>query len=151
MIRTAALFAFSMLMLVSCGSSDRKEIDSVLSQRQRAYETKNVELYLECISPAYSVDKDGDKIDLDKLKKQFENNVSVFDEIQIRSKDRNIYIEDDKANVRQRTDVRLRIDRHKSTFRINENLVLAKSGGKWRITKESDADFFDGFVYGGKR
>ncbi|MEQ9619308.1 MAG: nuclear transport factor 2 family protein [Deltaproteobacteria bacterium] len=37
----------------------------------------------------------------------------------------------------------------KSRFKLNEKIVLAKKGGKWVIVKESDADFLEGFVFGG--
>ncbi len=151
MIRISLLFICLIVLVGSCGNSDRKEIESVLSQRQRALETKNLELYLECISPGYRVDKNGEVIDIDKLKKQFETNVSLFDDIQISSKDQSIYIEGNRANVAQRTDVKLRIDKDKGAFRLSENLVFEKIDGKWRIIKESDADFLDGFVFGGKR
>jgi hypothetical protein len=151
MIRISVLIICLVILLDSCGNSDRKEIESVLSQRQRALETKNLELYLECISPGYRVDKNGEVIDIDKLKKQFETNVSLFDDIQISSKDQSIYIEGNTANIAQRTDVKLRIDKDKSSFRLSENLVFEKIDGKWRIIKESDADFLDGFVFGGKR
>ena len=151
MIRISILLICLIVLVDSCGNSDRKEIESVLSQRQRALETKNLELYLECISPGYRVDKNGEVIDIDKLKKQFETNVSLFDDIQISSKDQSIYIEGDRANVAQRTDVKLRIEKDKGAFRLSENLVFEKINGKWRIIKESDADFLDGFVFGGKR
>ena len=151
MIRISLLFICLLVLVNSCGNSDRREIESVLSQRQRALETKNLELYLECISPGYRVDKNGEVIDIDKLKKQFETNVSLFDDIQISSKDQSIYIEGDRANVAQRTDVKLRIEKDKGAFRLSENLVFEKINGKWRIIKESDADFLDGFVFGGKR
>ena len=151
MIRISLLFICLLVLVNSCGNSDRREIESVLSQRQRALETKNLELYLECISPGYRVDKKGEVIDIDKLKKQFETNVSLFDDIQISSKDQSIYIEGDRANVAQRTDVKLRIEKDKGAFRLSENLVFEKIDGKWRIIKESDADFLDGFVFGGKR
>jgi hypothetical protein len=151
MIRISVLLIFLIVLAYSCGNSDKKGIESVLSQRQRALETKNLELYLGCISPGYRVDKKGEIIDLAKLKKQFETNVSLFDDIQISSKDQSIYIEGNRANVAQRTDVKLRIDKDKGAFRISENLVFEKIDGKWRIIKESDADFLDGFVFGGKR
>jgi ketosteroid isomerase-like protein len=151
MIRISVLIIFLAVLLDSCGNSDRKEIESVLSQRQRALETKNLELYIECISPGYRVDKDGEVIDIEKLKKQFETNVSLFDDIQISSKDQSVYIEGNTANVAQRTDVRLRIEKDKGAFRLSESLVFEKIDGKWRIIKESDADFLDGFVFGGKR
>jgi hypothetical protein len=139
------------ILLASCGDSDRKGIESILSQRQSALETKNLELYLECISPGYRVEKNGEVVDIDALKKQFETNVSLFDDIQISSKDQSIYIEGNTANVAQRTDVKLRIDKDKGAFRLSENLVFEKIDGEWRIIKESDADFLDGFVFGGKR
>jgi len=151
MIRISVLIICLIILLDSCGNSDRKGIESILSQRQSALETKNLELYLECISPGYRAEKNGEVIDIDALKKQFETNVSLFDDIQISSKDQSIYIEGNTANVAQRTDVKLRIDKDKGAFRLSENLVFEKIDGKWRIIKESDADFLDGFVFGGKR
>jgi len=151
MIRISILFICLIVGLNSCGNSDRKEIESLLSQRQKALETKNIELYLAGISPSYHVEKDGEVINIDRLKKQFETNVSLFDDIQINSKDQSIYIEGNKANVAQRTDVKLRIDKDKGAFRLNENLGFEKIDGKWRMVKESDADFLDGFVFGGRR
>jgi hypothetical protein len=151
MIRISILFICSIILLNSCGNSDREEIELILSHRQKALETKNIEHYLACISPSYRVEKNGEVIDLDKLKKRFETNVSLFDDIQINSKDQSIYIEGNKANVAQRMDVKLRIDQDKGAFRLNENLGFGKIDGKWRIVKESDADFLDGFVFGGKR
>jgi hypothetical protein len=151
MSRISALIVCFVVLLASCGNSDRKDIESVLSQRQKALETKNLVLYLECISPDYRVVKNGEVIDIAKLKKQFKTNVSLFDDIQITSKDRSIYIEGNRASVAQRTDVKLRIDKDKGAFRLNENLMFQKINGKWKIVKESDADFLDGFVFGGKR
>lgn len=151
MIRVSVLYICLAILLGSCGNSDRKEIESIMSQRRRALETKNVELYLECISPSYRVERNGEVIDIDKIKKRFETNVSLFDDIQISNKDQNIYIDGNTANVAQRTDVRLRIDKDKGAFRLTENLLFEKIDGKWRIVKESDADFLDGFVFGGNR
>jgi hypothetical protein len=151
MIRISVLIICFIILLASCGDSDRKGIESILSQRQSALETKNLELYLECISPSYRVEKNGEVIDIVALKKQFETNVSLFDDIQISSKDQSIHIEGNTANVAQRTDVKLRIDKDKGAFRLSENLVFEKIDGEWRIIKESDADFLDGFVFGGKR
>ena len=151
MIRVSVLYICLAILLGSCGNSDRKEIESIMSQRRRALETKNVELYLECISPSYRLERNGEVIDIDKVKKQFETNVSLFDDIQISNKDQNIYIDGNTANVAQRTDVRLRIDKDKGAFRVTENLLFEKIEGKWRIVKESDADFLDGFVFGGNR
>lgn len=151
MIRISVLCICLVVLLGSCGNSDRKEIESIMSQRRRALETKNLELYLECISPGYRVKKNGEVIDIEKIKKQFQTNVSLFDDIQITNKDQNIYIEGDKANVAQRTDVKLRIDKDRGSFRLSENLVFERIDGKWRIIRESNADYLSGFVFGGKR
>ncbi len=150
MIRIFFISMCLAILLGACGNSDRKEIESVMSQRQRALETKNLELYLECISPDYSVKKNDEVIDIEKVKKQFHTNVSLFDDIKISTKDQNIYIDGNKATVAQRADVKLSIDKDKGAFRVIENLEFEKIDGKWRIIKESDADFLEGFVFGGK-
>lgn len=142
------LISFSILF-VSCGNSDRRQIEDLLSNRQKAFETKNVELYLTCVSPEYSDSNSGKQIGIEDIKKRFLSNVSIFDSIKIRSKDVSVYINNDKAIVVQKAEVKLKIENDESLYKVNEKLSFGRVNGKWKIVKESDADFLEGFVFGG--
>ncbi|MFQ5787782.1 MAG: nuclear transport factor 2 family protein, partial [Thermodesulfobacteriota bacterium] len=122
-----------------------------LSKRQSALETKEVEIYLSCISPNYREEKNGKLIGIDEIKNNFLSNVSLFDSIKISRDDTSIYLEGNRAVVVQKIDVRVKIDKDESIFRLDERLGFERVDGKWQIVKESDADFLEGFVFGGKR
>ncbi|HSE83694.1 MAG TPA: nuclear transport factor 2 family protein [Thermodesulfobacteriota bacterium] len=144
------LSVFILLLVVSsCGKSDEEEIEELLSKRQKAFETKNVELYLSCISPEYKQKKDETVIGVEEIKKGFITNVSVFDRIELSPFDRNIYQDGDKAEVFQKVKVNLKIEKEENQFVLREKLGLEKVNGKWFVVKESDADFLKGFVFGG--
>ena len=138
-----------LLLITSCGGSDRKEIEDVLSKRKKAFETKNLELYLSCISPTYREEKNGHVIGIEEVKRNFLSNVSVFDQIKISYSDRTIYHKGERADVAQKTAVEVRMEKEEGHFLLKENLGLEKIKGRWRIVKESDADFLKGFVFGG--
>ena len=139
-----------LLLIVSCGKSDENEIEELLSRRHKAFESKDVDLYLSCISPDYKEEKGDQVIGIEDLKKNFLSNVSIFDQIEISYSDRSMYQEGEKAEVVQKTVVEVTIENDQSRFQINEKIGLGKIKGKWAIVKESDADFLKGFVFGGK-
>ncbi len=149
--KALALLPILLLALTSCAPDSNRSIEDVLSQRKDAMESKNLELYLKCISPDYKEHKDGDTLNIEDVKKKFLTNVTLFDDIDIVHKNRTIYVNGNSADVAQKTIVRVRINRSKSVFTFNEQIGLAKNNGRWEIVKESEADFFDGFVYGGKQ
>jgi len=45
--------------------------------------------------------------------------------------------------------VRASIEDSKSKFRVIDKIQLEMIDGKWMIVKESDADLFSGFAFGG--
>jgi len=135
--------------LLACGNSQNKEIEELLLVRQKALEAKDVELYLTLISPDYSEERDGNSLTLEDIKKNFLTNVSLFDDLQISYTDRSIYLKGNKAEVFQITKVRASINDSKSVFKLSEKIGIEKIGDKWLIVKESDADYFDGYVFGG--
>jgi ketosteroid isomerase-like protein len=143
---------FSLILIclvVSCGSSEDKAIEETLSVRNKAYETKDVDLYMTLIAPDYKQEKKGKTIGVEEVKKNFLTNVSLFDTIDLTNSDRAIYRDGDKAEVAQITLVNAVVNNTKSRFKINDRIVLEKRNGKWLIVKESDADFLEGFVFGG--
>jgi hypothetical protein len=143
------LSIFIPFLLLSCGDSDKREIEKVLFERQKSFETKNLDLYMSCILPSYREETNGKIISIEEIKRNFLSNVTLFDEIKLSYFDRNIYNSGDKATVTQKTRVDVRIEDDKSKFQINENLSFQKINGKWKIVKESQADFLRGFVFGG--
>jgi len=150
--RTISFFSIFVLisLIVSCGNSDKKEIEELLSRRQKAFETKDFDLYLTCISQDYKEEKEGNVIGIEEIKKNFLSNVSIFDQIKISYSDRTIYQNGEKAELVQKTAVEVKIENDNSRFQINEKIGLEKINGKWEIVKESDGDFLKGFVFGGK-
>ncbi len=136
-------------LITHCGDSDRNKIEGVLSKRQMAFETKNVNLYMSCISPTYRQEKDGKVLGIEQIKKNFLSNVTLFDQIRVSHHDRNIYNADKRVNVSQKTRVDVRLEEDNSRFQLSENIMFEKINGEWKIVKESDADFLRGFVFGG--
>jgi hypothetical protein len=149
--KLSLLFSVFILLSVSvsCGNSDREKIEGVLSKRKKAFETKNLELYLSCISPNYREEKNGQIVGIEEIKRNFLSNTSIFDRIQISYSNRTIYLNNEKADVAQRTTVEVKLEKEEGHFMLKENITFEKVGGKWVIAKESDADFLKGFVFGG--
>ena len=142
------LLVFIPFLFTHCGKSDRDKIEDLLSKRQKAFETKNVNLYMSCISPTYRQEKDGKVIGIEEIKRNFLSNVTLFDQIRVSHYDRNIYNTDKRVNVSQKTKVDVKLEEDNSRFQLSENIMFEKINGEWKIVKESDADFLRGFVFG---
>lgn len=140
-----------LLFLASCGcgGSNNDEIDDFLSIRERAYETKDVDLYMTLISPDYNVEKENRVVGLEEVKKGFLANITLFDDLKITHANRSIYERDDTTEVVQLTVVDASVNETKSRFKVNEKIRLSKIDGNWYIVEESDADFLERFVFGG--
>ena len=140
-----------LLFALACGNSQNKEIEKVLTAREEAFETKNTDLYLTLVSPDYIEERDGETLKLEDVRKNFVTNVSLFDALEITHTDRSIYLNGNQAEVFQITKVKASINDSKSLFKLSEKIGLEKIGDKWLIVKESDADYFDGYVFGGSQ
>jgi len=151
MLRSRLLALLFILLAASCGGQGDKEIDQVLDTRTKAFETKDLALYMTLISPDYKQEKKGRTIGLEEVEKNFRINVELFDKLAVRNADRTISSDGKKAHVVQKTYVDASIEGSKSKFRIIEKISLAKINGKWLIVEESDADFFTGYVFGGSK
>ncbi len=154
MLRSRLIVFFSILLIASLAASCRgggdKEIDQVLDTRTKAFETKDLALYMTLISPDYKQEKKGKTVGVEEVEKNFRINVDLFDKLSVKNADRTITSDGKKAHVVQKTYVDASIDNSKSKFRIIERISLAKIDGKWLIVEESDADFFTGYVFGGQ-
>lgn len=143
--------SFSILLIVlvvSCGNSQNRDIEKVLDTREKAFETKDEGLYMSLISPEYKQEQKGKIIGPDEVRKNFNINVKLFDSVSLSTSDRTIYRDGDKAEVFQKTIVDARDDEGNKKLKLNEKIALARINGKWLIVKESDEDFFYGFVFG---
>jgi len=138
-----------LMLLVSCGHPERDEIKVLLSYREKAFENKDVELYMALIAPNYrQIDQGKEKLRED-VKKLFLTNVTIFDSISIESADKDIYIDKNKANVVQKTIVNAILEDESGRFILIERIKLEKINGKWLIVKEPDSDFLTKFVFSG--
>jgi ketosteroid isomerase-like protein len=135
-------------LILSCGNSEDKAIEDVLSVRKQAFETKDVGLYMTLIAPDYRQEKKGKIIGLEEIKKNFEVNIKLFDTVHITHSDRTIYKDGDKAEVFQKTQVDALDDEGKNRLNLKEKILLAKENGEWVIVRESDEDLFYGYVFG---
>ncbi|GJM16565.1 MAG: hypothetical protein DHS20C13_18920 [Thermodesulfobacteriota bacterium] len=143
------LFLLLALFIVSCQSSQNEEIEALLSKREEAIETKNIDLYMTLISPEYSVEEDNKVMGREEIKKKFLSNVTLFDDLELTSANRSIYERDGITEVVQLTVVDALVDDTKNRFKVNEKIQISQIDGKWLIVKESDADFLERFVFGG--
>ena len=145
------IFTVPLFLFLSCQGPQNSEIEELLSIRESALESKDVDSYLTLITPDYQEERDGNTLTLEEIKKSFLTNVSLFDTLQITHTDRSIYLSGNKAEVFQITTVQASINDSKSVFKLSEKIGLEKTGDKWLIVKESDADYFDGYVFGGAK
>lgn len=143
------LFIGFLLVIASCGGSNNEEIDNFLSVRERAFETKDADLYMTLLAPDYNVEKNNKTIGAEEAKKNFLSNVTLFDDLSITHANRSIYERHDKTEVVQLIVVDATVNETKSRFKVNERIKLSKIDGNWYIVEESDADFLERFVFGG--
>jgi ketosteroid isomerase-like protein len=136
------------LFVASCGNDEDRAIEEVLSLRTEAFEKKDAALYMTLISPGYRQEKKGKVIGPGEIKKNFEVNVKLFDKVRLTHSDRTIYRDGGRAEVFQRTLIDAEDDQGKSKLRIKEKILLVKENGKWVIVRESDEDFFYGYIFG---
>ncbi|NIP38133.1 MAG: nuclear transport factor 2 family protein [Candidatus Dadabacteria bacterium] len=152
-MRKRLLSIFFPLLVVSfslsCVNQDNKQIKKILSDRQAAFENKDVKLYLSGISPDYTQKTEDKVIDIEELARRFESNTTVFESMKITRKDINIYMKSSGvAEVYQKSLFNLKIETQSSTYKTVEKIIFEKKGGSWKIVKESDLDLFRGFVFG---
>ena len=90
-------FLLPVLFLLACQISEEEKIYQILNRRQEALQTKDLSLYLSCISTAYE-DKEED---FSRLQKRIEGYFKNFDRISYSSWDRSVQIDGETATVIQ--------------------------------------------------
>ena len=142
-------FLCIIISLSSCPNQGNADIEKLLSDRQTALETNDVDLYMSLISPDYSQEKDDKTIKFEEVKKSFLSIAGLFDTLDIEQQDLSIYKQGETVKVVQVNLVEASIEESKSRFKIIDKIELVEVDGKWLIVKESDADYFRGFAFGG--
>ncbi|NIX15936.1 MAG: hypothetical protein GWN11_08650, partial [Candidatus Dadabacteria bacterium] len=117
-IKYAVLTMLFVIPVLSCGNADNNDIKKVLSDRQTAFETKDLQLYLTCISPDYSQKVGDSVVGIEELSKNFQTNTTVFDTLKITRKDISIYMKGQGiAEVYQKSLFNLKIESQSSKFK----------------------------------
>lgn len=149
--RASTLFLTFLALLASCSHDERAGIEEVLEKRQRAFETRDVQLYSSLISPNYSELKNGRIMGQKEVIGNFQGILQFFDDIKVTYSGRTIYFKGPTAQVVQRARVEVKMEKEgiKTSFSMKEILELTKQGNRWYITKEAERDYAEGFVYGG--
>ena len=131
MIKKFFSFLIPILFLLSCQVSEEEKINQMVNRRQEALQTKDLSLYLSCISRAYQ-DKEED---FSGLEKRIHGYFKTFDRIGYSSWDRSIEIKEDTATVIQQFYLETERGEKKSSYSGKEALFFKKEGKKWKIIK----------------
>ena len=138
------LYLLAATVLISCESSDEDRINLLLDKRIRAFESKNPEMYSECIHEQYRMVSGEEIIDKQKLVSKFGDQVSIIDMISFSESDRYIYINGKDARVMMLSSIDVKTNNHSVRYKAKEVINLSKSLGQWKITKESMLNLLSG-------
>jgi ketosteroid isomerase-like protein len=122
-------FLLMVLLLQACTSSEKEKIERLLVQRAEAFQTKNLALYLSCISKDYQ-DKEED---FEKLKNRVSGYFETFDRIDYNAWDQSIQVESRNATATQQFRIEVEKKGSKNQYVGREVLHLHKQGGEWKI------------------
>jgi len=125
-------FALALFTLPSCGSNNpEKEINAVMESRENAFNGKDLQEYLKNFSKDYT-DKKGD---INSLRKRMEDNFNVFEHIEFRHTNRDIFIKGDDARIVQNFTLDFSIKEEKHGVKGKEMFKLKKTTVGWLIAK----------------
>ena len=141
---------FLLLIITGCGNENKKEINNILDTRQKAFNTKDADLYKSLISDNYSDTEDGKTINKEDIIKKFKMNTSPFDSIDMQHSERVVEIKGKSATAVQKTTAKLRINDETANYELREIIGFTHEKNAWRISKESKFDLFRGFVFGNR-
>ena len=124
-------FLLPVLFLLACQISEEDKIDQILNRRQEALQSRDLSLYLSCISKAYE-DKEEDFYG---LQKRIEGYFKNFDRISYSSWDRSVQIDGETASVIQQFYLEVGKGEKKNPYSGKEVLFFKKEGKDWKIIK----------------
>jgi ketosteroid isomerase-like protein len=131
MRRSLPSLLFVLFFLLACGTSDEEKIRQVLNRRGEALSTKDLSLYISCVSNSYQ-DKGED---LDRLRDRIGGYFQTFDRIAYGCSDRSVQIEGEGATAIQQFHMEVEQGGRKRSHSGKEILFLKKEAGEWKIVK----------------
>ena len=122
-------FVLFLFFLCACHGSEEERIRQTLNERGEAFKTKDLSLYLSCVSEDYQ-DKEGG---FPQLRKRMEAYFNAFDRIEYESWDRSVVVEGETATVTQQFHLEVEKGGKKNRYSGKEAFLLRKEGKRWRI------------------
>ncbi len=131
MKKRSLFFLLPVLFLLACQISEEEKINQILNRRQEALQSRDISLYLSCISMGYE-DKGED---FPRLQKRIEGYFKTFDRISYSTWDRSIQIDGETSTVIQQFYLEAEKGEKKNHYSGKEVLFFKKDGKEWRIIK----------------
>jgi len=131
MRRCIPFLLLTLSMFLACQISEEEKIHQTLNRREKAFQKKDLPLYLSCVSKAYR-DKEED---FGQLQERIQGYFSTFDQIKYNNWDRSIHIEGDTATVIQQFHLEVERGGRTNRYSAKEALFLKKEGRKWKIIR----------------
>ncbi len=113
------------VLIISYCTYPEDDIKNLLKKRWVALQTKDINLYSECISPQYP--------EREELIRRTEENFKKIDSIRIISQEPAIYINQDTATVYQEVRLIITIKGKTQDLETREKLILQREGNGWNI------------------
>ena len=125
------LWVFCLALVCACAQDDRQLIIQTLQRREKALEKKDLNLYLDCVSPAY---RDPDGQDFSRLKQRFAEVVQAFTSIDFEPEQTLVYQNGLTATVIQEFILHFQPQGEEPFARKGrEKIILRKEKGAWKI------------------
>jgi ketosteroid isomerase-like protein len=130
-LKFKTILLFSLILIFSCAQDDRQLIAKTLQRREKALEKKDLNLYRDCISPAY---RDPEGQDLSRLQQRFTEVTEAFASIDFEPERTLVYQNGSTATVIQDFVLRFQPQGEEPfTRKGRERIVLRKEAGTWKI------------------
>ena len=117
-----------LLLLTACGT-DRRAVEKVMAQREKALATADIALYASLLSPSYS---DRGK-DFAAERAELEQTMKGFGPVSYRSRGRTLKVSGDTATVTGRYTMKVRFRGRPLELAGEETIRLRREAGAWKI------------------
>lgn len=129
--RWVCIAGSEILWLMAGGAREKYEIEQVLLRRENALMHENIKIYMRLISSQYN-HRGKDK---EKLREEILHSFQIYDDINFKSFDRQIYFYGDYATVTQKYNMHGLQMGSSRTWSGQERLTLQKTGEGWKFIK----------------
>lgn len=120
--------ALLLLLLTACGT-DRRAVEEVMAQREKALATADIALYTSLLSPAYS---DRGK-DFAAKRAELEQTMKGFGPVSYRSQGRTVTVSADTATATGRYTMKVWFRGRPLELAGEETIRLRREAGTWKI------------------